>query len=113
MIFKYHFRKQKNVLNREATNKSMLIQREIQKSEAQEKFKRYVAPLFKAKRAICECLTVDGAREVINKNDRKTFYVEGMELKPICEMTSNGMMQWSPTVVKEVRDRYAELTASR
>ena len=84
-----------------------------QTPEEQEKIKRYVAPLFKAKRAICECLTVDGARVVINKNDRKVFYVEGMELKPICEMTSNGMMQWSPTVVKEVRDRYTELTASR
>ena len=84
-----------------------------QTPEEQQKFKRYVAPLFKAKRAICECLTVDGARVVINKNDRKVFYVEGMELKQICEMTSNGMMQWSPEVVKEVRDRYTELTASR
>ena len=70
-------------------------------------------PLFKVKRAIYDCLIVDGVLVMINKNGKKIFYVEGMDLKFICELSFNGTMQWPSDVVQEVRDRYAALIASR
>ena len=84
-----------------------------QSLEERERFKKYVEELFKAKRAICECLTFDGVRVVINKTDKKIFYVDGTEFKFICDMSSNGTMQWISEVVQEVRDRYAALIVSR
>ena len=83
-----------------------------QPHEEHEKFKQHLAPLFKAKRAICESLAVDGTRVVINKNDKNILYVEGIQLKFIYELLSNDTMQWSLDIVKEVPNRYATLTAS-
>ena len=70
-------------------------------------------PLFKAKRALCSTMNLDGTQVVVNKITKKKYYVEGFELRLICELLPNGTMQWTPDVVQTVQDTYATLTAGR
>ena len=81
--------------------------------EEREYYRKNLAPLFKAKRAICEINDVDGARIVLHKNDKKVFYVEGSELRLVCKLLPNGSMQWDNDIEQSVRDKYLVLMAGR
>ena len=48
-----------------------------------------------------------------NKITKKVYYVEGFELRLICELLPNGTMQWTPDVVQTVQDTYAVLMTGR
>ena len=81
--------------------------------EEREYYRKNLAPLFKAKRAICEINDVDGTRIVEYKNNKKVFYVEGSELRLVCKLFPNGSMQWNNDIEQSVRDKYLTLMAGR
>ena len=76
-------------------------------------FKKYLDPLFKAKRALCSTMNLDGTQVVVNKITKKLYYVEGSELRLICELLPSGVMQWTPDVIQSVQDAYATLMVGR
>ena len=63
-----------------------------QTPEDREKFRRELGPLFKAKRAISETMAIEGNRVVINKIQKKIFFVDGSELRPVCQLSRDGTM---------------------
>ena len=71
------------------------------------------ALLFKAKREICETNNVDGSQIVMHKSDKKVFYIEGSELRLVCQLLPNGTMEWDKVIEQEVRDRYLTLMVGR
>ena len=84
-----------------------------QTPEDLEKFKRELGPLFKAKRAICEVMAIDGNRVVIHKIQKKIFFVDGSELRPVCQLSKDGTMQFESNIEQVVQDRYTALIADR
>ena len=76
-------------------------------------FKKYLDPLFKAKRVLCSTMNLDGTQVVVNKITKKLYYVEGSELCLICELLSSGVMQWTPDVIQSVQDTYATFMIRR
>ena len=76
-------------------------------------FKKHLDPLFKAKRALCSTMNLDGTQVVVNKITKKVYYVEGFELRLICEYLPIGIMRWSPDVIQTVQDAYTILMESR
>ena len=76
-------------------------------------YQNNLAPLFKAKRAICETNDVDGIQIVVHKNDKKVFYIEGSELRLVCQLFPNGSMQWDNDIEQSVRDKYLTLMTGR
>ena len=79
--------------------------------EEREYYRKNLALLFKAKRVICEINDVDGTLIVVDKNDKKVFYVEGSELLLVCKLLPNGSMQWDNDIEQAVRDKYLALMA--
>ena len=76
-------------------------------------FKKYLDPLFKAKRVLCSTMNLDGTQVVVNKITKKLYYVEGSELRLVCELLPSGVMQWTPDVIQSVQDAYATLMVGR
>ena len=40
---------------------------------------------------------------VVNKTTKKLYYMEGSELRFVCELLSNGNMQWTSDVIQSVQ----------
>ena len=47
-------------------------------------FKKYLDHIFKAKRALCSTMNLDGTQVNVNKITKKLYYVEGSELYRVC-----------------------------
>ena len=58
-------------------------------------------------------MNLDGTQVVVNKITKKVYYVEGFELRLICEYLPTGIMRWSPDVIQTVQDAYTILMESR
>ena len=84
-----------------------------QTPEDRDKFRRELGPLSKVKRAICESMVIDGNRVVINKIQKKIFFVDGSELRPVCQLNKDGTMQFESNIEQVVQDRYTALIADR
>ena len=58
-------------------------------------------------------MNLDGTQVVVNKITKKLYYVEGSELRLICELLPSGVMQWTPDVIQSVQDAYATFMVDR
>ena len=58
-------------------------------------------------------MNLDGTQVVVNKITKKLYYVEGFELRLICELLSSGVMQWTSDVIQSVQDACAALMTGR
>ena len=58
-------------------------------------------------------MNLDDTQVAVNKIIKKLYYVEGSELRLICELLSSGVMQWTPDVIQSVQDAYATLMIGR
>ena len=58
-------------------------------------------------------MNLDGTQVVVNKITKKLYYVEGSELRLVCELLPSGVMQWTPDVIQSVQDAYATIMVGR
>ena len=58
-------------------------------------------------------MNLDGTQVVVNKITKKLYYVEGSELRLVCELLPNGVMQWIPNIIQPLQDAYKTLMAGR
>ena len=52
-------------------------------------------------------MNLDGTQVVVNKITKKLYYVQGSELRLVCELLPSGVMQWTPDDIQSVQDAYA------
>ena len=76
-------------------------------------YQKNSAPLFRAKRVICETNDLDGTQIDVHKNVTKVFYIEVLELRLICTLLPNGTMQLNTDIEQSVRDKYLVLMTGR
>ena len=58
-------------------------------------------------------MAIDGNRVVINKIQKKIFVFDGSELRPVCQLSRDGTMQWEINIEQLVQDRYTAIIADR
>ena len=58
-------------------------------------------------------MNLDGTQDAVNKITKKLYYVEGSELRLVCELLPSGVMQWTSDVIQSIQDACATLMIGR
>ena len=58
-------------------------------------------------------MNLDCIQVVVNQINKKLYYVEGLELRCVCERMSNGIMHWARDIMQIVKGAYPALMTSR
>ena len=74
-----------------------------------DKFKANIQPLFKIKRALLETTSIRPETVVINKNLKKVYMEDGMNLQLIAEVRTRTNVIWASDISEEVKERYQML----
>ena len=70
-------------------------------------------PLFEIKTAICEVTHSNASQIVLNKIEKKVYFVDGSELRLVCKLMPSGNMDLEEDIDETIRTKSASLVVPR